>query len=362
MRPRFQKGSVSKVCGKWTGRYRDAQDSRKSVILDGAKTKSDALRKLAEILVPINQERMTATIGPAMPLGVFTNRIYLPFKRRQWKKSTAQTTDQRIRQHIIEGEIGALPLKDLDRHQLQRFLDSKQLLSHSIVNHLRWDLHAICRMATEDGLMARDISGSLFTPDTAPTAERKILTREQIVLIMATLGLRERLFARFALFAGMRPGEIIALRWNSFEAALARIDQRVYRGESDRPKGRRGRNTTRVAALSSGLLEDLARWRELSKRSDTAYVFPSSTMETPAQYGKILHENIQPALKSVGLEWVTFQVMRRTWSSLSKAAGADGQAVADQLGHTVKVDLADYSQSPMEDRLRAVEAFERYVQ
>jgi integrase len=363
-RPPNQKASVRKENGVWVGcRYRDAAGVRKAAPrFPQAKTKTEALALMTEILVPVNAEKRAAASGPAMPIGAFVEKVYLPFKRREWKRSTDLTTTQRLKQHVITGEFGKTPIKALTREVLQQFLDTKQLLSHSIVNHLRWDLRAICRLAQEDGLLPRDQSGSIFTPETAETAEKRIMTREEIVLLMASLPLRERLFCRFALFAGMRPGEIIALRWDSFEAAIARIDQRVYRGTSDRPKGKKGRNTSRVAALSSGLLADLARWRDLSKRTESSYVFASSNLKTPEQYSRILEKRLHPALKPVGLGWVNFQVMRRTWSSLSKAAGADQQAVADQLGHTVKVDLADYSQSPMEDRLAAVEMFERYVQ
>jgi integrase len=361
MRPRFQTGSVSRVCGKWTGRYRDIDGIRRSVILD-ARNKTEARAQLAVILEPINAARMDTAPGPNMPVGKYVEAVYLPFKRREWKRSTDITTTQRLMQHVVNGEFGKTPLKELNRDTLQRFLDTKQLLSHSTVNHLRWDLRAICRLAQEDGFLTRDQSGSLFTPETEHAAEKRILTREEIVTLIAALPLRERLFARFALFAGMRPGEIIALRWDSFEAAIARIDHRIYKGAADRPKGKRGRNTSRVAALPSALLADLAQWREKSRRSATSPVFTSANLTTPAQYEKILADHIRPALQEIGLGWVNFQVMRRTWSSLSKAAGADQQAVADQLGHTVKVDLADYSQSPMEDRLAAVEAFERYVQ
>ncbi len=363
-RPPHQHARVEKINGVWYGcRYRDADGVRKSAPkLPAAKNKTEALAMMTEILVPVNALRREATPGAAMTLGAFVDRIYIPFRRRQWKASTTITTEHRIRQHIIGGALGSVALKDLTREALQAFLDSKQMLSHSMVSHLRWDLRAICRMAAEDGLLPRDHSGSMFTPDTAETADRKILTVAQITTLIAALPLRERLFCRFALFAGMRPGEIAGLRWNSFDGALATIDQRIYKGTADRPKGKRGRNTSRVAALSSALIADLARWREQSMIAGDAYVFPSQALKTPVQYGNMLSGFIQPALKSAGLDWVTFQVMRRTWSSLSKAAGADQQAVADQLGHTVRVDLADYSQSPLAERLAAVEAFERYVQ
>jgi integrase len=360
MRPRHQNPIPYFEKGKWRARYYDENGRRRRVVLK-ARSKTAALKEIAAIMAPINEARAGEVKGPQMAFGVFVDRVYLAFARRKWKASTAITTEQRLRQHIINGEIAAVPVADLTREILQTFLDSKRGQSFSVVNHLRWDFRAICRMAVEDGLLRVDPTPSLFTPETAEPAARKVMTREDVVKALGALELRERLFVRFALFAGLRPGEIIALRWSSFDAELARVDARIYKGETDRPKGRKGRNTTRVAALPSALLADLAAWRAFSLGKD-AFVFPSSALGTPVKYENIWQRSIRPALKAVGLGWCTFQVMRRTWSSLSKAAGADQQAVADQLGHTVKVDLADYSQSAIKDRVDAVEKFERWVQ
>jgi len=358
MRQRWQAPKPFLRNGKWTARYRDANDVRRSATFD-VKTRTEAIRKLNELLEPINRER-AALVSKASTLGRFTENSYLVAMARNWKKSTADTSKQRIKQHIVNGELADVLMRDIDREKLQHFLDSRKLYSYSILNHLRWDLVAIFRMAKGDGLIAHDPTASLFTPDVAETAEKRIMTRENIKDLLDCLELRERLFCRFALFAGMRPGEIIGLRWTSFDDALARIDQRVYKGDVDRPKGRRGRNTSRVAAMPSSLLGDLKAWKELRK-NDAAYVFPSSNFKTPIAYEAMMKFFIRPAVAKKGLEWVTFQVMRRTWSSLSQAAGAGDQARADQLGHTVKVDRAEYSLSPIEDRLAAVEKFEKYV-
>jgi integrase len=61
--------------------------------------------------------------------------------------------------------------------------------------------------------------------------------------------------------------------------------------------------------------------------------------------------NMRPALKTVGLQWANFLVMRRTHSTLMKQLKADPKLVADQLGHTLDVNQNVYTQS----RLKAVE-------
>lgn len=75
--------------------------------------------------------------------------------------------------------------------------------------------------------------------------------------MFGALDRRERLIAKLALIAGMRPGEIFALTWDRLTAAYADIRQRVYRGTVDTPKTD---NSFRKAALSEGLLAEIEAW------------------------------------------------------------------------------------------------------
>ncbi|MDQ2944946.1 MAG: hypothetical protein M3Y27_03235, partial [Acidobacteriota bacterium] len=59
--------------------------------------------------------------------------------------------------------------------------------------------------------------------------------------------------------------------------------------------------------------------------------------------------------------WATFQVMRRTHSSLSRKAGIDPKLVADQLGHGLGVNLDVYTKSDLEQRMEAVTKLEAEI-
>jgi hypothetical protein len=67
---------------------------------------------------------------------------------------------------------------------------------------------------------------------------------------------------------------------------------------------------------------------------------------------------MRPRLKTVGLEWVDFQVMRRTHSSSMHERGEDPKTVADKMGHDVNVNLNVYTQTPIETKLEAVTRLE----
>jgi hypothetical protein len=66
----------------------------------------------------------------------------------------------------------------------------------------------------------------------------------------------------------------------------------------------------------------------------------------------------QPKLASIGLGWVTFQVMRRTNASLAHKLGIDPKVAADQRGHGLGVALEVYTQTGLDQKFQAVETLD----
>jgi integrase len=167
---------------------------------------------------------------------------------------------------------------------------------------------------------------------------------------------REQLIARLAVLAGMRPGEIFALKWQRLEKQYADIQQRVYRGDIDSPKST---HSVRWAALSDGLLSAIAEWRSVAlDPSPEAWVFPSERLTTPLRKDNCWRRHFAPQLKGVGLQWVNFQVMRKTHSCLLKELDVDPQVRAEQMGHTVDVNENVYTKTSLERRREAVNKLE----
>ncbi len=259
----------------------------------------------------------------------------------------------RINVHLVR-RFEERELASFQRDELQDFLDEKARgLSFSVVDHLRWDLKQIFDMAVAEGLVVRNPALILFTPKEAAKPVRRAMTIEEVQRCFTVLPERERLIAKLAILAGMRPGEIFGLKWGLLTETYADIRQRVYRGLVDTPKTDQ---SLRKAAISKGLLTDVESWR--SKTIDReGWVFPSEAM-TPLSKDNCWRRNMQPVLATAGLGWVNFQVMRRTHATLMKALGADGKLVADQVGHSLDVNQNVYTQSPVESRLMIVNQLE----
>src|SRR5262249_34377751 len=146
---------------------------------------------------------------------------------RKWKGSTQENNKQRIGTHLV-AQYGDRQLAGFKRDELQNLLDAKaRTHSFSVVDHLRWDLKQIFDMAVAEGQLERNPALLLFTPKEARKPVRRVMTVKEVQIMFAAFQQRERLIAKLAVLAGMRPGEIFALTWGRMTATHADIWQRV---------------------------------------------------------------------------------------------------------------------------------------
>jgi integrase len=360
MRRRFQKGSVSKRkdLKMWVLQWWEGGHKRKRTLPRSKYSKGDADREMAAILEPINDGAVTPSVK--CTLGEFVTKVYLPFYRRKWKRTTTATNDDRLGHHLLP-VFANQTLGSFDLNGLQDFLDEKANagLSYSVVAHLRWDLNQIFRMAAAEGFVARNPAESLFVPSKCPRPDRVVMTMEEVNSLFSALADREQLIAKLAVIAGLRSGEIFGLSWGRLDSKCADIRQRVYRGDIDTPKTV---NSVRKAALSDGLICAIDRWKAKAPDcSADAWVFPSENLATPLSKDNCWRRAFMPKLKPVGLDCANFQVMRRTHSTLMSDLDVDPKDRAEQMGHTVDVNINVYTRSSLDRRRSAVNALEASV-
>jgi integrase len=212
-----------------------------------------------------------------------------------------------------------------------------------------------------DGVVDHNPAGKLFVADCKPEGEKRVMSPQDIRLALSVFSLRDRLIFRMAVFDGMRPGEIFGIRLGKLSGNALLVDKRVYRGKMDTPKGRKGKKTSRIIALSSGTVADLELWRaRLPNQEADAFLFPSER-DTPLWRDNVWNRSMKPALEKVGLGWATFQVLRRTNASLGRKAKVDDKVAANQRGHGLGVSLEVYSHSDLQQKSAVVEQIESEV-
>jgi integrase len=364
-RKRYQNGSVKpRNHGRkkvWVAQWWENGHRRSKVLGPfSSMSRSDAQAQLGVILTPLN-DGAGHTQRPIYTFGVYMDQVFLPAVAPKWKESTRMTPENRMLHHLMPA-FGKCLLRQMTREQMQAFLQEKALnSSHSTVDHLRWDLKSIFKMAESEGLVPFNPAASLYTPPAKAEGEKRVLMPSQVRQALGVLDSRDRLIFRLAVFEGLRPGEILALRLGDVFESHIEIVRRVYKGTFDTPKGRKGKRTARKAALSTGTAMELALWRTcLLKTGPEDFLFPSER-NTALYRDNIWYRGLKPKLETVGLEWATFQVLRRTNASLSRKAKVDDKVAADQRGHGVGVSMEVYSHSDLEQKSEAVNRLESEV-
>jgi integrase len=142
-------------------------------------------------------------------------------------------------------------------------------------------------------------------------------------------------------YAGLRPGEALALRWGDIRKRTIAVERALALGEVKDTKTDRGRTVRLLATLSS----DLAEWKLASGRpNDSALVFPrrDGTAWTDCDYRNWRKRVFADAAKAVGLEAFRPYDLRHSFVSLLIAEGASVLEVARQAGHSPTMALNVY--------------------
>ena len=364
-RQRHQKGSlqVRKHGGRkmWVLLYRDGRTRKYATLGVYSKmSKSEAEAKRDELVAEANARNANAP-NPDITFGEFLDGVALPFLRSKWKKSTRSTTENRI-QHHLRREFGDKRLTHLGLKDLQLFLNAKaETLSRSVVAHLRWDLRSVFKLALAGRRYTdRDPTAALFTPKEKAPCPAPSMSKEEVEQYIKVLEPRESVIAHLAIFAGMRPGEILALQRKHIASDCKKlgIEQRLYRGDIDTPKTHK---STRTVAIPPKTASRLKEWMELVDDSPESWVFASENPSTPMWRDNVWYRHMKPKLETVGLEWATFQVLRRTHASLGHDEGIDPKVAADQRGHGIGVAIDVYTKAALSRRAEAAEQLENAV-
>lgn len=359
-RKRFQRGSLTtrKREGKnyWFAQWREEGDHRtKELGLCSKVNRIAAESLLQEILRPINEgvERRESTKST---LEQFVELVYLPVYLRKWKPSTAETEIPRIKFHLVR-PLGERLMRSITREELQDLLDrTGRVCGRSVIDHLRFRLRSIFALALSEGVVDRNPATTLFTPRQFKAGrEKRVMTADQTRILLNALALREQVIARLAIWEGMRPGEILALKLGDVGSECVWVRRRLYKGDLDDPKSKR---SARQVALTTGTIILLRMWIEKATITDKdAWLFPSENGK-PLRRDNVWLRYMYPWLKPIGLEWATFQVMRRTFATLSKKAGVNAHTRSAQMGNTVNVNENEYAVATFEEKLAAVRLLE----
>jgi integrase len=233
-----QHGTLTKKSGNWLGHYSkwilDEHTGEKSRIqkafviapVDGT-TKFQARQKLKERI----EQELGLRSDSRVTLKWFIEHRWQPLHEGQWRPST-KATNLWVLGHII-AKLGNVPLEKADSVDLQRWLNGlAKTHSGSLVKHCRTFLKSIFSEAVEQDYVRKSPARLLRIPDLKPI-EKPFLSLEQIKKLLDKAEGMDRTLLRLLLVTGLRPSELFALTWKSFDPdkKLLHITESIYRGK-----------------------------------------------------------------------------------------------------------------------------------
>ncbi|MBR2406465.1 MAG: site-specific integrase [Clostridia bacterium] len=304
----------------------------------------------------------------------FREAIYqwLSVKQMQLKSSTKLKYRDMIEKHILP-ELGELPLSTLNAVVISSFLERKlhcggvkssTPLASSYVRTMAILITSALEFAASLGwCVPLKIPPCLpSVPKKEPTVLTKIeeetltdfLLQEHSLTVLGTL---------LALQAGLRIGEVCALRWCDIdlEKRLLHVRHTLSRTVSeetsktvfilDRPKSR---SSHRDVPLTAALLQKLHAAREI-RLSDYVISETSSFVGT-----RTFEYRYKALLKRAGVRPINFHALRHTYATRCAEAGMDAKMLSMLLGHaSATTTLNVYVHPSMESASQQVEAIYR---
>ncbi len=249
---------------------------------------------------------------------------------KPYKPSTIRSYRRVLDKHVLP-TLGGYRLTELRRTEVQALVDRLVASgkSSSTVRNVLDPLRAIYRRAMTREVVGVNPTSNLEVPASTGQRER-IATAAEAAALLAALPAEDRALWATAFYAGLRRGELRALRWSDID--LGRSEIRVerawddYEGPLD-PKSEAGKRTLPLLAILRDYLDE----HKLKGVQDgSALVFGRSATQ-PFVCSTVRSH----ALEAWGeLEPIGLHECRHTFASLLIDAGANPKAIQEFMGHS----------------------------
>ena len=363
----YQTGWVIVRGKKWYGYYRrtvldPVTNSPKTDVVPlvlGLKvrmTKSEAREELQKEIAKQTGQNGNGRVrnDGSVTFGWFVRNRYLPLREANWRPETAKVKKIQIRRDLIE-KFESVPLNMIDGFMLQTQINHlATYLSEDRVQHARSYLKSIFIEAVDQDFLLKDPSRKVRTPLNLRGKDKTVLTWDKLRVVLASLSTKDRVLLTLEMTEALRPSELFALRWRSFDGSKLTITETVYKGQI-RPWGKTRRSLGDVH-LPKGMADNLWLWKqECPRSSPEAFIFPNTDggfLDT----GNYRNRVLTPLAEKLGLPKLNFRVLRRTMATLAQKKGSVKDIQA-HLRHAKADTTADeYMQSLPESVKRMVDS------
>jgi integrase len=277
-----------------------------------------------------------------------------------YKPSTVRSYDTSLRLRI-RPEIGRRKLSSLERRDVQALVERwrKDGLQPSTVQNQLNPLQVLCRRAIEAGELAVDPTSRLRLPAIRGRRERIANPNEAAALIEALPAFERAIWAT-AMYAGLRHGELRALRWGDIDFDGGVLHVRRSWDPIEGPVDVKSKAGRRSVPMLAALRKVLAAHKLATGRGGDALVF-GRTAElafTPSA----IYKHARKAWEAREMAGIDLHESRHTFASWMIAAGLNIKQISVYMGHAdIKTTLNIYGHLLADDAERAAERLDEYL-
>jgi len=356
----------------WQDEFQDGRRKRKRkrTKLAPANTPEREVRRIAaEILRPLNQGLVT--VGSATKFVDYVEGVYKPTMLPTFASSTRDRYQGVIRNYLVPA-FGGGSLGDITPATTQRYFSGMAAsgLSHESQDKIRDVLSSILGSAVKYGYLVKNpVEGVRLAPPKRGKRNKPYITPEQFQALLALVAEPYATMLFVAVHVGLRVSELIGLRWSNLQSDSITIDERYCRGDWGTPKSEASNATIPVSREGIERIERLKtltirvkagsgirEYRTIRAEGPNELVFQSLVKAGPMRDNNILVRHIKPAGRQLGIGWVNWQVLRRSFATWLKMSGADVKDAQALMRHSrASTTLDIYQQFVPESQRRAVD-------
>jgi integrase len=315
----------------------DAAEGPKRRYITG-ETREDVAEKLAKAI----SDRADGLVFDAgsTTTGEYLTRWLSDSVRGTVQGSTYRSYGRVVDGHLVPG-VGRVKLAKLRPDHIRRLYRSMLDAGKATrtVQYAHTLLKRALAQAVMDGLIPRNAAEAVRPPK-LKRDEIQPLNADQVRALLDASDERSCALYTVAVRTGMRPGEILALRWSDvdLEAGTVQINRALSEGEFSTPKTPRSRRRISLSPATVAALK-AHRKRQLEERiakaglwEDHGLVFPSSVGTPKSQ--RNLNREFKNAAKRAGLpDHFKLYDLRHTCATLLLARNVHPKYVQELLGH-----------------------------
>jgi integrase len=255
------------------------------------------------------------------------------------RRSTYESYDRQVRRYVTPA-VGRVRLNALTPAHVQGLYREMQDrgLSARTVEYTHAVLHRALKQAVRWSMVPRNVCDAVDVPQVRREDMHPLTPEQARRFLDAARGERLEALYVVAVYAGLRPGELLALGWEDVDRGILHVNRALSDGEFTTPKTKRSR---RRIDLSAGSIAALRRHRvrQLEERMaraglwrDHALVFPSS-VGTPLSHRNVVR-SFKAVLKRADLPAVIrLYDLRHTCATLLLCRNVHPKYVQELLGH-----------------------------